>query len=188
MVNRERLNLTQLDTTRSPQHTASQFKYGYFESDLHNEYKKGKPKRKHKDTNIDYTKEMIKADIDAYLRAREKFNIEIPLSELATRRGFNRTEFKRLMKLYNKETIKPTITPTIKKSKKNRSKSNHKPRIKTLKSRNSNSQTFTTKSPNKTIKIESRILTPIKSNSQYSRNAGRKTKRRRTKRISTKKR
>ena len=175
MVNRENLNLTQLDTTRSPQHTAAQFKYGYFLPIFNNTYKKG-------NTNIDYTEEMIKADIEAYLAAREKFDIEIPLSELAARRGLNRTEFKRLLKLYNKETIKPTIPPTIKKSKKNRSKSNHKPRIKTLKSRNSNSQTFKTKNPNKTIKKESRILTPIKSNSQYSRNAGRRTKRRRTKR------
>ena len=174
MVNRADLNLTRLDTTRSPQHTAAQFKYGYFLSDLNDKYKKGK--------NIDFTEEMKKADIDAYLRAREQFDIEIPLSELAARRGLNRTEFKRLLKLINKETIKPTITPTptIKKRKKIRSKSNHKPRIKTLKSRNS--QTFTTKNPNKTIKKESRILTPIKSNSQYSRNAGRRTKRRRTKR------
>ena len=177
MVNREKLNLTKLDTTRSPQHTAAQFKYGYFLPFFNNTYKKG-------NTNIDFTEEMIKADKDAYLTAREKFNIEIPLSELAARRGLNRTEFKRLLKLINKETIKPTITPTptIKKRKKNRSKSNHNPRIKTLKSRNSNLQTFTTKSPNKTIKKESRILTPIKSNSQYSRNAGRKSKRRRTKR------
>ena len=72
MVNRADLNLTRLDT-RSPQHTATQFKYGYFLPIFNNTYK---------NTNIDFTEEMKKGRYRRILNEfREKFNIEIPLSE-----------------------------------------------------------------------------------------------------------